>query len=202
MDSSRDSEPALSRSELVLGFYGALAVVGLLISAWRNDVDIYRIAGTSTTLMLWLSPVLGVALGMGVVKLSRLAVRRFAWARTLHDDFRSLLGPLTSREILVLALSSSIGEEILFRGALQPWLGIWPQAIFFALLHIGPRRGSLPWTLSAFALGIVFGYLFSWTGDLGGPIVAHFTINYLNLQYIVRNDLTALVVEDSALMTR
>ena len=191
METSRYSEPALSRSGLVLGLYGALAVVALLISAGREDVDIYRIEGTSTGLMLVLSLVLGLGLGLFMVALSRMAVRKLDWAQALHRDFRGLLGPLTSREILVLALASSIGEELLFRGALQPWLGIWPQAIMFALLHIGPRRGFLPWTLSAFALGIAFGYMFEWTGDLGGPIVAHFTINYLNLHYIVRTDVTA-----------
>lgn len=202
MDSSKYNEPTLSRSGLVLGLYGALAVIALLISAGREDVDIYRIEGISTPLNLGLSPLLGIAAGVFVVVLSRVAVRRFDWARALHNDFRGLLGPLTSREILVLALASSVGEELLFRGALLPWLGIWPQALLFALLHIGPRRGFLPWTLSAFALGVAFGYMFQWTGDLGGPIVAHFTINYLNLHFIVRTDPAAFDRCDDALITR
>lgn len=202
MDSPRYSQPELSRSGLVLGLYAGLAVVALLISAGREDVDIYRIQGTSTPLMLGLSPLLGLVTGLVVVACSRMAVRRFDWARALHRDFRGLLGPLTSREILVLAVASSIGEELLFRGALQPWLGIWPQALLFALLHIGPRRGFLPWTASAFALGIGFGYMFEWTGDLGGPIVAHFTINYLNLHYIARNNLAETGTPDDALLTR
>jgi len=179
----------MSRSGLVLGLYGALGLTAVLISAGREDVDIYRIAGTSTPLKLWLSPLLGLIAGLAVVLLSRLAVRRFAWARALHREFRSLLGPITGREILIMALASAIGEELLFRGALQPWIGIWPQAVIFALLHIGPRRNFLPWTASALALGVVFGYMFETTGDLGGPIVAHFTINYLNLQFIARHDL-------------
>src|SRR5690606_29754865 len=91
--------------------------------------------------------------------------------------------------ILILALASSIGEELLFRGALQPLMGVWLQAALFALLHIGPRGRFLPWTFSAFALGVAFGYMFEWTGDLGGPIVAHFIINYLNLHYIARKEL-------------
>ena len=86
---------------------------------------------------------------------------------------------------MILALASSIGEELLFRGALLPWLGVWLQAAVFALLHIGPGRRFLPWTASAFALGLAFGALASWTGNLGGPIAAHFMINFLNLRYIV-----------------
>jgi len=86
---------------------------------------------------------------------------------------------------VILALASSIGEELLFRGALLPWLGVWLQAAVFALLHIGPGRRFLPWTASAFGLGLAFGALASWTGNLGGPIAAHFMINFLNLRYIV-----------------
>jgi hypothetical protein len=182
----------MSRSGLVIGLYGSLALAALLLSAGREDVDIYRIEGISTPLRLGLSPLLGLAAGLAVVVLSRMAVRRFAWAQALHRDFRSLLGPLTTREIITLALASSIGEEMLFRGALQPWIGLWPQAALFALLHIGPGRRFLPWTLSAFALGVAFGYMFLWLGDLGGPIVAHFTVNYLNLHFIARTELPEL----------
>ena len=34
-------------------------------------------------------------------------------------------------------------------------------------------------------MGLAFGALAKWTGNLGGPIAAHFTINFLNLRYIV-----------------
>lgn len=188
---SQNREPVMSRAGLILALYGALGLLALLISAGRDDIDIYRIAGRSTPLLLALSPLIGLALGLFVVFLSRLAVHRFDWARRLHSDFRSILGPLSWREILVLALASSVGEELLFRGALQPMIGVWMQAIVFALLHIGPGLRFLPWTLSALALGLVFGWLFQFTGDLGGPIVAHFAINYMNLHFIARFDLPA-----------
>ena len=189
MDPSRySSPPPMSLSRLVVGFYGGLALTALLISAGREDVDIYRIDGVSTSLRLGLSPLLGVLLGLGVVKLSRLAVQRFDWARLLHRDFQAMLGPLTRKEVMLLAVCSAIGEELLFRGALQPWIGIWPQALVFALLHVGPRRYYLWWTGWSVAIGLAFGYMYQWTGDLGGPIAAHFVINYLNLQFIVTNE--------------
>lgn len=176
----------MSRAGLILSLYGALALLALLISAGRDDIDIYRIEGRSTSLFLALSPLIGLAVALAVVFLSRFAVHRFEWARRLHSDFRSLLGPLSGREILILAVASAVGEELLFRGALQPMIGIWPQAVIFALLHIGPGTRFLPWTLSAFAVGLVFGWLFHATGDLGGPIVAHFAINFMNLHFIAR----------------
>lgn len=193
--SQKRPELPLSRSSLVLALYGALALVALLISAGRADVDIYRIDGVSTPLKLWLSPLLGLALGLLVVLTWRVAVRRYAWAQQLHRDFRGVLGPMPHREILILALASAVGEEFLFRGALQPWIGIWPQAVIFAMLHIGPGRRSLPWTLSSLLLGAGFGYMVAWTGDLGGAITAHFVINYLNLQFIARVELPAASAE-------
>jgi membrane protease YdiL (CAAX protease family) len=166
------------------GLYGGLALVGLLLSAGRGDADVYRIAETRDLWCHAVSPLLGVGFGLGVVALTRLLVAHTAWCRQLHGDFRSLLGDLSPREIAILAMSSAIGEEVFFRGALQPWLGLAPQAILFGLLHIGPTRRFLPWTLWALGMGFAFGGLVTLTGDLGGAIAAHFTINFLNLHFI------------------
>jgi membrane protease YdiL (CAAX protease family) len=185
MSYSPSPPPPLSRATLVIGLYGAMGIVAFLVAAGRGDPDLYRLGGSPEAWQLEAAPALGIALGLGVVGLTRLATRHFQWARDLHTSFRDLLGPLTAREIVILALASAIGEELLFRGALLPWFGLWLQAAVFAALHIGPGRRFLPWTLSAFVLGLAFGALAKWTGNLGGPIAAHFAINFLNLRYIV-----------------
>lgn len=179
------SEPPLSRATLVVGLYGAMALTALLIAAGRGNPDLYRL-GDPSGAWLAIGAALGVVVGLLVVWLSRVAMRRWAWARDLHASFRDLLGQLSGREILILAVASSVGEELLFRGALLPWLGHVPQALIFALLHVGPSRRFLPWTVSALVLGLGFGFLATETGSLGGPIAAHFTINFLNLRFIVR----------------
>jgi len=168
----------------VIGLYGAMALVGLLIAAGRGNPDLYRLGDAPGWLLLG-GPAIGVGVGVGVVGLTRVATRHFQWARDLNASFRDLLGSLSGREILILALASSIGEELLFRGALLPWLGVIPQAVIFALLHVGPGKRFLPWTASAFVLGAGFGVLAQETGNLGGPIAAHFMINFLNLRFIV-----------------
>ena len=182
--------PPLSRASLVIGLYGAMALVGLLIAAGRGNPDLYRL-GSPDAWQLLAGPILGFAAGLSVVGLTRVATRHFQWARDLHGSFRDLLGPLTGHEMLILALASSIGEELLFRGALLPWMGLWLQAAVFALLHVGPGKRFLPWTISALVLGIAFGWLAMWTESLGAPIAAHFAINFLNLRHIVRTALPA-----------
>lgn len=183
------SEPSpaapLSRASLVIGLYGGMALVALLVGALRGNPDVYRLGDPSGTWLV-VGPLVGLAAGLAVVGLTRVATRHFQWARDLHASFHDLLGPLAGREILILAAASSIGEELLFRGALQPWLGVWLQGLVFALLHVGPGKRFLPWTLSALVLGLAFGWMAAWTGSLGAPIAAHFTINFMNLRYIVR----------------
>jgi membrane protease YdiL (CAAX protease family) len=180
----------LSRAQLVLGLYGALAIAGIVVGAYRGDANVYTLPGHAAGPgQLALSPLCGIAVGLLVVFLSRLAVHRFEWARLLHREFRALLGPLGDAETFLLALASSVGEEVFFRGALLPAIGIWASSIVFALLHIGPGRRYLPWTVSAFVLGLAMSELARGLGDLGAPIAAHFTINYLNLRHISRYEL-------------
>src|SRR5437764_9791991 len=118
-----------------------------------------------------------------------MACYRVDWARWLHRDLRALLFPLTGAEIVVLAVASSVGEEMFFRGALLPAIGLLGSSAIFALLHIGPKARHLPWTASSFAVGLLFGAMFEWTGDLTGPVLAHFLVNFLNLRHVARVEL-------------
>jgi membrane protease YdiL (CAAX protease family) len=175
----------MSRATLVLGLYGGMALAAIVLSAGRGDPDVYRLREDAAAIWLLLSPAAGVLAGLTFVALTRLAVGRFAWAKDLHRSFHDLLGPLGTRDIIILAAASSVGEEFLFRGALQPWIGLLPQAALFALLHVGPGKRFVPWTASALGMGLAFGALSDVSGNLGGAIAAHFTINFLNLRYIV-----------------
>ena len=118
-----------------------------------------------------------------------MALYRFEWARALHRELRHMLFPLTDVEIVVLAAASSVGEEMFFRGALLPVVGLVTSSAIFALLHIGPKARHLPWTVSSFGAGLLFGGMFLWTGDLTGPVLAHFLMNFLNLRHVAAVEL-------------
>ena len=95
------------------------------------------------------------------------------------------LGSLSVPNALLLALASGLGEELFFRGALQPRVGWLVSSLLFGAVHFVPRRDMLPWTGFALAMGGVLGGLFAWTGNLVAPIVAHVVVNGLNLPFLV-----------------
>jgi len=183
-----DASRSWSRSALVLILYLALASAGIAWSTFRGEVSVWRAGGREDPQVM-LGILAGLLIGLGFVLASRFATHRFEWGRALHRDLRALLGPLHGSEIFVLAVASALGEEIFFRGALMPVVGLWGSSVIFALLHIGPKVRFLPWTVSSLLAGVVFGQLFLWSGDLSGPVVAHFTVNALNLRYLSRTDL-------------
>ena len=104
----------------------------------------------------------------------------------MAETFRRHLGTLRIGEVLTLALLSGISEELFFRGVLQAALGLVPASLIFGAIHIGPGRAYLPWTGFAIVMGFVLGLLYQFTGDLLAPVVAHATINALNLSRMQR----------------
>lgn len=126
----------------------------------------------------------GVAVACIVVLGTRIVVVRFSWARRLHNDLRPVARDLTLGHVLLLAGLSSLGEELLFRGLLVPWLGVIASAVLFGLAHQirGPSRWV--WIVWATVVGLAFGSIFAATGSLLGPLVAHAMINAVNLAFL------------------
>jgi membrane protease YdiL (CAAX protease family) len=167
--------------------YLALGAVALGWGSLRGQPNVWHLAGHDPAVLAGV--VSGLAAGLAIVFASRMALYRFEWARALHRELRHLLFPLSDLEIVVLAAASSVGEEMFFRGAMLPAIGLLGSSAVFALLHIGPKAHHLPWTASSFGAGLLFGGIFIWTGDLTGPVVAHFLVNFLNLRHVAEVEL-------------
>jgi membrane protease YdiL (CAAX protease family) len=93
--------------------------------------------------------------------------------------------------VFLLSLLSSVSEEILFRGALQPVLGIVPTAILFGATHL--QYAISPATLIILLIGVVLGILRrqfgTWTA-----ILAHFGYNFsLFLMGLIASKLLEMV---------
>ena len=72
-------------------------------------------------------------------------------------------------------------EELLFRGAIQghllrkgmnPWVALFIASAIFGIVHMNPVQ-----ILFAFAIGLIFGWLYYRTGSLVPGIVGHFINN-------------------------
>jgi membrane protease YdiL (CAAX protease family) len=86
--------------------------------------------------------------------------------------------------IVVIAIVPAVGEELWFRGVFQrkmqdmvsPHVAIWATGFIFSLVHF-QFFGFFPRWL----LGVLFGYLYWWSGNLWITIIAHFVNNFVTL---------------------
>lgn len=191
------------KARLALGLYGLVAGVAVLLGLARGEPDVYHHPAPLLRLPLWvelpLGLVVGAAVGLAVVWLTQRAVVRWRWrpAVRVHRGLRELLGVRDERlaegDVLVLAASSAVAEEMLFRGWLLPIVGLLLSSLIFGALHVAPRRREMwPWIPMAVAMGLVLGGLFALLGGLAAPVVAHFVVNYRNLHFV--NDLDPDIV--------
>jgi membrane protease YdiL (CAAX protease family) len=123
-------------------------------------------------------PLTALALGAltagATVSLSLLAYRLVPALRALADELGpELVDGTRTRNLVVLAVLSGVGEEALFRGALQPLIGLVLASLLFGFVHVGPDRRYLVWTASAVFAGFVFGVLYGAMGGILAPVVAH-----------------------------
>ena len=95
-----------------------------------------------------------------------------AAAEQLAQSFNTL--PLA----FALSLSAAVGEEILFRGALQPILGLFWTSLLFALVHV--QYSLTPATLIIFVVALGLGLLRR-RQSTSASIIAHFTYNFIQL---------------------
>jgi membrane protease YdiL (CAAX protease family) len=112
-----------------------------------------------------------------------------SWMKKMEEEAAKLTGTFLKMDstnsllvnLMLIAVIPAIGEELLFRGALQKILsslfknkhvGIWVSAILFSALHM-QFYGFFPRML----LGAMFGYVLIWSGSLWIPILGHFVNN-------------------------
>lgn len=104
--------------------------------------------------------------------------------------------------LFVIAILPGIGEELLFRGVLQKQLGfifnnkilaVWVAAFIFSAIHL-QFEGFLP----RFALGVVLGYLYYWTGNLWITMFAHAFNNGIQIVLIYATGMDISQVDETS----
>jgi membrane protease YdiL (CAAX protease family) len=90
---------------------------------------------------------------------------------TITEMTSSVQNPIGA---VILGLSTGIGEEVLFRGAIQPRYGIVIASLFWSLLHV---QYELTWVVAGlFAMGIILGLIRKHFGTTAA-IITHAVYN-------------------------
>lgn len=174
-------------------FYGVLILVAVAIGTLSGR-NVFAPGGPFAS-----SLALGVATACGTVALGLLAYGFLPVFRKLSEELAPLVVDGTrGRDLVLLAAFSGVGEEALFRGALQPEIGVVASSLLFGALHVGPDRRYLLWTLWAVGAGFLFGGLYGWTGGILAPIVAHALHNAATLLLWRRHRLGGQVASGEA----
>ena len=119
--------------------------------------------------------------GWGIVRSNLLKEVRAFYAKLLSQF------ELSVPEVIFISLCAGIGEELLFRGAIQPWLGVELTAFIFVAIHgyLDPRD----WRISLYGLFMTLaiigiGYM-SEAWGLVSAMTAHTVIDIVLLHMLV-----------------
>jgi membrane protease YdiL (CAAX protease family) len=102
-----------------------------------------------------------------------------------HEVLVPVFGALHPIAIGIIGLAAGLGEELFFRGLLQPTLGWLAASVLFGLAHTGGRE-MLPFATWAAVMGGALGGLALVTGGLTAPVVAHGMYDVMALAFIRR----------------
>ena len=170
-----------------LGFELGLGWIGLIV-AWLTGLSL-----RSQINLTWTGLLQG--LGATLPMLGFLAaIIQSHWPPLveLRRQIDQLLGTLfrhhTLAELALVAIAAGVGEELLFRGVLQPLLQQWTQPMV-AILSVGMLFGlahamSATYFVLASLAGIYLGWLALACGNLVPPMLAHGLYDFIALWYL------------------
>ena len=167
---------------LATGFYGVVGLFAVGFALFSDDVGILLMFGEKAPEPAGL--LAGIGVGLVIVGVTRVGVRMWGAIEDAARILSVMLGPLTKKQAILLAVLSGVGEELLFRGALWPDLGLWGTTLLFGLVHVIPKRQLWGYPLFAVAAGLLFGVLRMGTGSVVPCVLAHVTVNAINLIWL------------------
>ncbi len=164
------SAKEFSFSHLLLFSLGLL-VISVLLTVWSSFAWSWSGVWFES---LWLAMGAGAVVAVGIF-VGAVFLLSHRWLRLesfyqLTAQLHQLTRHLSWPQIVLLSLLAGVGEELLFRGALQSWLsdviGVYTAivlaSLIFALLH----ALTLYYFLFTFVLSIAFGLIFHYSQSM------------------------------------
>jgi membrane protease YdiL (CAAX protease family) len=149
---------ALWKQGLAFLLVGFLSVGFLFRRDWKSTLERLGLTLPKGAHLAWVAGTVAVALLLNIVI-------QVLWEWVQPERFYEMQARLeqlfgefgTTGGLLAVGVSAGAGEEVLFRGALQPRLGLWPTTFLFTIIH--SYYGLTPGLLWIFALGLGLGIL-------------------------------------------
>jgi membrane protease YdiL (CAAX protease family) len=174
-----------------LGCLGELALGGLafLLSAWTGQ------SLPSAIQWRWPDAFLGVAASLPLLLVFRImltsSLKALARIRlVLESVVRPVFGRWTLAQLAAISFIAGVGEELLFRGAIQgaltPAWGPVPAVVASSLLFGLCHALTLAYVVIASLIGALMSALWLGSGNLLSPIVAHAVYDFAALVYFLR----------------
>jgi len=117
-----------------------------------------------------------------------LVLVKSSWFKPSRIFFTGLIATIrpSAFHIIFYSFCAAVGEEILFRGAIQPHLGIWLTSILFIFLH--GYLNPFNWGITLYGLFMIIisaglGYLFELFG-IYASMIAHFIFDVAMFSFL------------------
>ncbi len=185
------AEPRSPLTAVAFAYAGTAAVALLVLPHLRSPLERFAAPHHGAVVLGW-DPGRGLLWGVGVgaalAAAGQAATRFTAWGRRLQAVIGRLVGGIHPADAVLLAALSAAAEELVFRGMLLPYVGLWVSSALFGLAHLVPREGLWPWSAWTAGAGLVLGWVALRTGGLLAPMIAHFLVNAVGLLLLSRQD--------------
>lgn len=121
------------------------------------------------------------------------------WFRDIEALVRPLIGMLFRGRgpgiviaVITVSALAGLGEELLFRGVLQAWLGgvtgPWPAVVLGAVVFGLAHYLSRAYFVLAMCMGLYLGALYQLSGNLLLPSLVHALYDALAIAWLLRRD--------------
>jgi len=180
--------PAMMLTQSAVMVEGGLAVLAIVI-AWFAGISLREMIVLDEPIhyliaVVAIIPMLMFCRFVYLVPLKTVEFTR----RFLHSVYRDFIRHCSVLQLLLVAIMSGIGEELLFRGVIQTAIvegfggetrgliiGIAVTSLLFGLVHPINKL----YVFLCFVVGIYLGLLFVWTGNLIVPVIIHTFYNFV-----------------------
>lgn len=185
-----DDRKGLPRLVFLLALSTLLVLGGLgawLIADVQDRSLVEAVLGSRA---VWWHVFVGIASGWFIAEVGWLVIK-LPMLHAVRLKYTALIGPLlpTIAVQVLVSICAGVGEELLFRGAVQHWLGIPFTAVVFVALHgyLNPSDWRVCiygayMTLAMIGLGLIAQH-----AGLLAPIIAHTVIDILLIGRLVRD---------------